>query len=362
MDSELKEIRKNNFKRILEDKCDGNKNKAALLLDVQRSTIDRYYNGTRGIGDIKARDIERIFHLPKKYLDTREEGDDVYYITAKVNGSFIYQFVNSVKQFDEIKECSAVLGDFDVLLKVKVNSFHILETASSKINRLPGVIRTRTYHAIPTLRWQKEQEPYELLISPFSEKRNYLEELIDNHISHHLGRAAELEKGEISILEDEKRYPVELDKMYRSAQKSLLIIRMNTRDKKIDANLLEAERTFLLKENTSSKRIIVLSKDDAEFFNNQYTHLKTINDMYLEIGSQVVFVFRSTWRPSGISTICENFVVVDNEYTMVRRIENGAILFKRELYYLENYRNCFENNWNNGYSFNGLVDRYFKSP
>jgi hypothetical protein len=66
----IKEIRRANFARAIEEKCSGNQTEAATRLEYSTpSLVSRYATGKKDIGDRAARKMEEAFGLPKNWMD-----------------------------------------------------------------------------------------------------------------------------------------------------------------------------------------------------------------------------------------------------------------------------------------------------
>ncbi|MGZ0107199.1 LexA family transcriptional regulator [Achromobacter xylosoxidans] len=66
----IKEIRRANFARAIEDKCGGNQTDAAARLEYSTpSLVSRYATGKKDIGDRAARKMEEAFGYPANWMD-----------------------------------------------------------------------------------------------------------------------------------------------------------------------------------------------------------------------------------------------------------------------------------------------------
>ncbi len=66
----IKEIRRANFARAIEEKCSGNQTEAATRLEYSTpSLVSRYATGKKDIGDRAARKMEEAFGLPNNWMD-----------------------------------------------------------------------------------------------------------------------------------------------------------------------------------------------------------------------------------------------------------------------------------------------------
>lgn len=66
----IKEIRRANFARAIEEKCGGNQTDAAARLEYSTpSLVSRYATGKKDIGDRAARKMEEAFGLPPNWMD-----------------------------------------------------------------------------------------------------------------------------------------------------------------------------------------------------------------------------------------------------------------------------------------------------
>lgn len=74
----IKEIRKENFAKAIDERCDGNQSVAAERLGYSTpSLVSRYATGAKDIGDKAARKMEVVFGYPENWMDTsRNSGPD----------------------------------------------------------------------------------------------------------------------------------------------------------------------------------------------------------------------------------------------------------------------------------------------
>lgn len=70
----IKEIRRANFARAIEERCAGNQTDAAARLEYSTpSLVSRYATGKKDIGDRAARKMEEAFGLPSNWMDADHE-------------------------------------------------------------------------------------------------------------------------------------------------------------------------------------------------------------------------------------------------------------------------------------------------
>ena len=113
----------------------------------------------RPCSDHAARTIERRLDLETKTLDSpRIEKKQTYYVAISTNAQYTYETVRQLQSEAVVMECAAVLGDFDLLIKVEVEHFKFLDVLLAKLVKFPGVKRSRTYKAIDSLHWQRSQK------------------------------------------------------------------------------------------------------------------------------------------------------------------------------------------------------------
>ncbi|WP_026641140.1 S24 family peptidase [Bordetella petrii] len=75
----IKEIRKENFAKAIDEKCGGNQSLAAEELGYSTpSLVSRYATGAKDIGDKAARKMETVFGYPRNWMDSdhRAEADE----------------------------------------------------------------------------------------------------------------------------------------------------------------------------------------------------------------------------------------------------------------------------------------------
>jgi len=140
MKKSLEEIRQLNLRQLLAQRFDGDQSKMAEGIHRGVSTIRKYLSPSRErtINNTTARSIERSLDLEAGFLDSEYHGNhSIYYVTLKVSRNFTYDVVKRIQDYSEAVECSALLGEFDVLIKVEVETYHDLQVFYDKLSRLP---------------------------------------------------------------------------------------------------------------------------------------------------------------------------------------------------------------------------------
>ncbi|MEM4245895.1 MAG: Lrp/AsnC ligand binding domain-containing protein [Candidatus Bathyarchaeia archaeon] len=54
------------------------------------------------------------------------------------------RIVDKARKFPGVIEAMPVLGEYDVVVRIELNDFSVLEQAVTMIRRIPGVLRTTT--------------------------------------------------------------------------------------------------------------------------------------------------------------------------------------------------------------------------
>lgn len=363
-DHRLAGVRLANLKALIDIECNGDRNEAARRIDTGIKNLERYLYGTRDLGDKIASKIEEGFDLGQGYLSMEHKASKpIYYITVKIKGDFLYPFIEATRGVDEIVECSAVLGDFDAILKVEAEEFKFLEIASRKISKMPGVIRTRTYQTIPTLRWQEKQDAGEYIYPQEDSFSNCLEEYIYKNIISCLEEANQWESGEIYIPTNTKaqKHPISLSEIYGSVKSKMCVVRKHTRAKEIDEELFSIETKKISDEKVCSKRIVVLEKEDEDYFLDNYKKLMELEERFSSIGCSVRFILSSQFIPTDLSQTYEHYIIVDDEFVMVVRSQQERIYFKKEPRYVNMYIDSFEESWEEALSVEGLGEKCVKN-
>lgn len=358
----LARIRLANLKALIGTECQGDREEAAKRINTGIVNLKRYLSGTRDLGDKFIKKIESSFNLKTGYMDIEHKASKpVYFLTVKVKGDLIYQFIQATRGVEEIVECSAVLGDFDVILKIEVEDFKFLSIASGKISKMPGVIRTRTYHAIPTLRWQKQQESGEYIYRQEDVFSNYLDAYVYKNIISCLEKAAQWESGEICIpIEGKKKHSARLAKIYTSVKHTMYVVRKHSSIKEIDKKLLSIEAEKIKEDKITSKRIVVIRKSDENYFLDNREKLQELEEKFSSIGCFIRFILAKDCTSTDLSETDEQYLVIDREYVMVYRSQQKRIYFKKEPQYINMYLDSFNQTWGKSLSFNEIEKKICK--
>ena len=213
MDRSVKLInRAKNLKKILHKTFKGDTKAFSNFLGVNENTFLKYCKplSDRPCNDRAAQKIEKKLNLPMYSLDSlNQEGKDIYYVAVYTNTKFTYEIVKALQMYESITECASVLGNIDILLKIEINSSQILDMLLINIGKLPGVKRISTYTSAPNVRWQRGQ--FEDMELPSKDEAIYCKKGIDKFISRKMANyfdaIGELEKGEITILDNDVLAP-----------------------------------------------------------------------------------------------------------------------------------------------------------
>ena len=356
MKKTVEEIRQSNLKLLLNDRFEGDISEMAIAVHRGVSTIRKYLSPRRErtINNNAARTIERNLNLETDYLDSEYHGNlSVYFVTLKVSRNFTYDVVKRIRDYTEAVECSALLGEFDVLIKVEVATYHELQVFYDKLSRLPGVQRTRTYPAVETIRWQNQQSAFESLENP-NEFTNYADEYKHQRILECMEEIRRLENGSISS-NDSHVNGVDLNTLMLTVRHEYQSIRLHDENYPDEQGYVAAEKARIA-DNVVSKRIITLPK---AFTENPMCHaefeslLNTAREL-IDIGSQVRFLFIEDWMRTGDNITPECFAVIDNQFVYLKESDARSHLLTRHED-LDRYKNAFKVNWNRSMSLDDLV-------
>lgn len=294
----------------------------------------------------KARELESVLGLNWGYFDSiPDKKFQTYYVTLKVGGSRTYDLAKQIYDMElPVVECSSVLGDFDLLLKVEVSEDHELEKVLDKLTRFPGVLRTRTYYAVDSLRWQRQQfeVPVSRMIDP-ADRNNYAEKFRHKRILNHLEAIKKVSGDELqcnhAILEE----IVNLTEVMKEAKKSFMAVRLHDEPIENKENYLQAEDSFIQKGGVS-KRLFTLPKtwiqEDCKEFEDFLDQARKL----IAIGCDLKFVFYEHWIKTESSKLPECFAIVDEDFVYLRK-NNAESLIYLNIGRVKQYQEAFENNW-----------------
>ena len=357
--NELLITRSRNLQRILATRFDGDSKSFAEKIGVSAITFSKYLNSQsdRPCNDKAARKIENILGLSTGYLDEKSHRKkDVYYIALYTNSSFTYETIKALQIEKDVLECSCVLGDYDIFLKIEIEDHLLLDMLLARIAKFPGVKRTQTISSVTTLRWQRAQREDMNLIAKkeafYSQKG--LEEVIFKKMDHYFSEIRELSEGEISVKDNDiisfKPYQI-----IKGAEQHILTTIDLKHYKQTTKKALETEEKLIAK-GVRSKKIIFL----CHKFKENWETIKHIYDEFFKIGSSVRFSPLDQWIETPLSGCFEEFTIIDNEYVCVRRESQKRYLIKRTTNIIKPYINSFKANWDNSLSL-VEIEEQFKS-
>ena len=356
MKKTLEEIRQSNLRELLDDRFDGDLEKMAESIHRGVSTIRKYLSQSRErvINSNTARLIERSLKLDAGYLDSEYHGShSIYFVTLKVSRNFTYDVVKRIKDYSEAVECSALLGEFDVLIKVEVATYHDLQLFYDKLSRLPGVQRTRTYPAVETIRWQHQQSAFTSLKNP-NKFINYADEYKHRRILEHMEEIRKLENGTISS-NDSHVNGVDLNALMLTVRREYRSIRLHDEKYQDEQGYIAAEK-IRIDDNVISQRIITLPKsfiDNPTLSDEFETLLETAREL-IQIGSQIRFSFVEEWTRTGENIHPECFAIVDDQLVYHKESDERSRLLTRHAD-LDRYKNAFKVNWNRSMTIKELT-------
>lgn len=351
-------VRAKNLEYLIETEFKGDVKAFAEHVDFEVGTIQKFLNptSTRPCNDRAARKIESKMAMRDFALDSPlQQQKEVYYVEVYTNGKYTYETVSALREEKYVHECSAVLGDFDIFLKIEVEHYHLLDMLLARIARFPGVKRTKTFITLGALRWHRKQE--ENLNIPQKNKYLYfsngIEEFVFNKVNHHLNSIKELERGEI-VIKDTDSVKIETSKLIYGVEHSILATRHHT--DKVDGlkKYLEQERKELVKNKEIICRRLMLLDDN---FKKDWQVIKDDYKLFANTGSTIRFILKEHLVKTPLSSLnWENFIVIDEKFVCIRMEEQKRLLIKQETGMVEMYVNTFNANWEKSISFNSVEE------
>ena len=346
---ELSITRSRNLQRLLESRFDGDTKIFARRIGVSPITFSKYLNSQsdRPCNDKAARKIENKLGLSVCYLDEEDhKNKSIYYIALYTNSSYTYETIKALQVEKSVVECSCVLGDYDIFLKVEIEDHLFLDMLLARIAKYPGVKRTQTISSVSTLHWQRTQrEDMDLIAKKEAfHSQKGLEEVIFKKMDYYFSEIQELFQGEISV-KDNDIISFKPHHIIKGAEEEILSTITLNHYKKTDKKTLKTEKN-LVKHGTKSRKIIFLCGS----FRENWETIKYIYDEFTDIGSTIKFSFLKKWVETPLSSHFEEFTIVDKEYVCVRRETQGRYLIKRTTEIIKPYIRSFEANWDQSFS------------
>ncbi|OQX03102.1 MAG: hypothetical protein BWK73_40560, partial [Thiothrix lacustris] len=326
----------------------------------------------RPCSDHAARTIERRLDMEPRSLDTpRTEKKQIYYVAISTNAQYTYETVRQLQGELVVMECAAVLGDFDLLIKVEVEHFKFLDVLLAKLVKLPGVKRSRTYKAIDSLHWQRAQQ--EQMEVPPKEHGLYVNngigDFIHRKLNHLFDEIKMLEQDTI-IVKDHDLIGIQNHQLLEGTKKSICAIRVFSSHMSNFDEFLRAERELVKKYGVNSRRIIVLEREKSAWYRKEgYPEVKKLYEQYAETGCEVRFLYADNWIPSSREMGLEKFIILDDSFVCSRQDkhtirkdeeEDGQVSIHSKPEIVKLYTDTFSANWNKAVSFAVLCSRMFE--
>lgn len=351
----LAATRAKSIQYVIDTEFGGDTRRFSETVEIKLNTVYKYLkpNSERPCNDKAARAIERKLDKPHCYLDYLQgEQRETYYITIGTDARHTYEIVSMLQREESIQECAVVFGDFDLLLKVEVNSNQFLDLLMSKIVRLPGVTSSNTYLVASSLHWQRQQiERMELPErSEVAYYTNGVDGFIHKKILQLFDEITELEKGEITA-KDGDTIAFKPHEVIDGVQHSI----HSTKDpfRKINSfNKFIKKEKELIQSGVESKRLLLIEE-------NYKKHWNRVEDDYKKftgIGCQVRFLFFKDWSQTPLSAKPEEMAILDDLYVVVRREDQHRYLIKKTDSIVNAYISVFDSNWEKSYSYNEVYE------
>lgn len=353
-DDEILEIRADNLRRILNDQHDGKKQEMAATIKVSPSALNKYLNpkSDRPCVAAAARKIERQLDLTKEYLDKDHKGDlEVYYVQVDIDIRFSYEIIEFLQQETVVQECRLMIGEHDLMLKIAIENYRLLDIFLSKISRLPGFKNSVSYQSVNSMSWQREQTE-DMDISERDEKL-----IFDNGVDAFRHKKAEHYFSLIKKLYGDELVVGKKDlvtlynfEFIRGVKKTLLSTRYLGM-KLAEQSKYEKEEKELIASGVFAQRIIVLKKDSHI---KNFDTLQSENNRYLNIKCSVRYLFEDDWKPTIYSDIPEYFIVMDDIHVAVRNENKKRLLISKSKEKVAEYALSFQANWKVAQSFDDI--------
>lgn len=340
IEEEKKKIRSKNLREVI-DTLEGGFEHASRLSLKTVKTLQKYAQPSHGISHKVARDLELKLRLPGGYLDeASREKKHVYYVMLTVADSETYDIVNWLSEnTTEVLECSALLGEFDIFVKVEVPNFHYLEEFFAKLTRLPKVIRTRTFAAVDSIRWQREQIGYNEVKDPVPNKR-LPDIVVKTRVDDHIRQIKELERGRI-VAYDNSEHRIRLLDVLEDSRDTYRAIREYKEEiYEYDRYLsTEAEK---IKQGVTTLRIFMVPKSLNE---GELEEVLTEAKRVVDIGGKVRILSEDKWVKRGDNRKPECFSVVDSLYVCVKKKAEERTVLHKDKDRVAMYLRTWESNW-----------------
>lgn len=354
------EARKKNLTKIIESTYGGDYKQVSELTGRSVDTLRKYLQARskRAISSKIARSIEKSLHLSPGYLDSRNYSEkSIYYVTVHVDDSETHDLIRWLYDHaPEVIDCSAVLGQFDIILKIEVPNFHYLEKFFSKLTHFPKVIRTHTFASVDSLRWQRPQDGYCRIKDPYAEK-NFVDHYRNRRTKELVKQVNDLGKGKI-VADERTHVKISLLEMMTWIHKSFYAIRgyeetieryndyCDEEKQKIDSGMV-------------SKRIFTFPRElynDQEKLSTLVRHAKRVMDM----GGEIRFLEEERWVYRDNHSTVECFAIADKEFVYIRKDLGRESVLQEDQEYVDLYMNLFFRNWEAAANYERFVQKYLK--
>ena len=354
---------------LIDTRFEGSKEGFSEAIRYGLVTVNHFLNphSNRRCGDKAARSIEKSLNLSRYTLDEPVKNEkEIYYVGISTNAQYTYETVLQLKNESCVQECSAVLGDFDILIKVEVESFKFLDILLAKLVKFPGVTKSQTLKAIESLHWQREQKP-KMEIPPKEDHlyiNNGVEAFIHKKMNHLFDQVKLLERDTITIKDDEPSR-VGAYELLNGTKNSICAIRNYDSKMKGFTEFNDKEKK-LIDSGINSRRIIILDSKGL-WKKNGWSLVMKQYENYSGIGCNIKFLTENRWSSLGHKIGIEKFLILDSSFVCIREEETdkhddedyGQVIIYRSSEVIKNYKDTFEINWNKAHTYDELYSKTF---
>ena len=341
MKKQIRTIRLENVKRLLEERWDGNKSRMEKDLGLSQSTVGKWFS-RNNVPDAPARKIEEHLGMDPGALDRSAEPPlRVYYVMVSIRGHRVRDFIDYLRLFPIVREVSALFGEMDVFVKVESTEWEFQDLVLRKMQRYPSVRYTKTFQGLEGARWQVAQEAIDLNLGRDGGNEDLISRIINLKMKAIFNGLEALDRN-LVILSKSDPFDVHPKEILEKVKSEALWTSRYSKDRfRKDKELLSCSRKITRDGGVRIRKIYLLDGPAR----GRLDLVKNHAEQYIESGATVRILDEEKWIQSSYSASPEGYIIADEDLVLIQKRQECRIRFGEDD--IREYRDNFEHNWRN---------------
>jgi len=339
VNKQIRTVRLDNVKRLLDEKWGGNKRKMERELSLSQSTVGKWIS--RGnVPDAQARRIEDHLGMERGELDRSDEPPlRVYYVMVSIRGHRVRDFIEYLRFFSIVREVSALFGEMDVFVKVESTEREFQDLVLRKMQRYPSVRYTKTFQGLEGARWQTAQEAMDLSFGGDGGNEDLISRIINLKMKAIFNGLEALDRNLVTLSKGDP-FGVHPKEILDNVKSEVRWTSRYSKDRfRNDRELLSCSRKATRDRGASIRKIYLLD-DEAQ---SQLDRVKNHAQQYIENGVTVRMLDEEKWICSLYGATPKGYIIADEDLVLIQKKQECHIRYGEED--IREYRDNFEHNW-----------------